>query len=823
MKYGYFDQDAREYVITNPRTPTKWINYVGTLSFGGFVDHTGGALLCRNDPAKNRITKYIQQSPQHAFRGTTLYARVREGDGFCVFSPFFVPSLTEYDRFECHIGLGYTRIVSEFFEVRTEVTIFVPQGEAREIRDIRVTNLAKQARAIDIVPLVEYTHPNAIMQFTNADWVPQTMTSRAVQEGNEPVVLLQYPFMHRDTQVNFFTANRRVSSFETDRRHFLGDNEYGTWACPKALSQDELDSYEAHRGDIIAALLIPMGALGPGETGRAVVQLGQDASIDAAREGIARFRREEEIDSAFAQLRRFWDSYLSHVQATTPDASMNAMVNVHNQHQCHVTKNWSRYLSFYQLGMGLRGLGFRDSAQDVLGVLHADAGEAEKLIRLLLSIQRPDGSAYHSVNPLTREVSIGEAGEYTGEDVCYYGDDHLWIVLAVCEYVKETGAYGFLDERVSFRDGAGRNKDGPQATVQEHMVRALEFTRTHTGAHGLPLLGYADWNDSVNLAAGAESVFIANLYGRALVEMIALCTHRGDRKAAAKYQAHHDEMKKRINEHAWDGNWYVRYFDRDGNPLGSHASAAGQIYANAQSWSVLSGFAWHERARAALDSVRDKLNTRHGIKIATPGYNGFDPAVGGVSTYPPGAKENCGIFLHTNPWVMIAETMLGHGDRAFEYYRQINPAAKNEHIDEYEIEPYVYAQNILADEHPQFGLGRNSWLSGTASWAFQAAVKYILGIRPEHEGLRIDPCIPAAWEGFTAVRRFRNAQYNIEVRNPRHVSKGVRSVTVDGSVLRDNLVPLFEDHAEHRVVVDMGTQAGAAGAAVPEEESVPHA
>jgi cellobiose phosphorylase len=319
-------------------------------------------------------------------------------------------------------------------------------------------------------------------------------------------------------------------------------------------------------------------------------------------------------------------------------------------------------------------------------------------------------------------------------------------------------------------------------------------------------LGYADWNDTVNLRAGAESLFNANLYGKALLEMIALSKHLGDEEALAAYQRAYAEMQGRVNAHAWDGDWYVRYFDADGSPIGSHENDKGQIFTNGQSWPVISGFAPPERARSALDAVHDRLNTARGIKLSTPGYDGYDPDVGGVTTYPPGAKENGGIFLHANPWVIIAETMLGRGERAFAYYRQINPAARNDEIEVFECEPYVYPQNILGDEHPQFGLARNSWLTGTASWMYQAGTQYLLGVRPTYDGLRIDPCIPAAWDGFTVTRVFRGATYQITVRNPDHVCKGVASLEVDGQPLDGNIVPIFADGGEHRVVVVLGKE-----------------
>jgi cellobiose phosphorylase len=377
-------------------------------------------------------------------------------------------------------------------------------------------------------------------------------------------------------------------------------------------------------------------------------------------------------------------------------------------------------------------------------------------------------------------------------------------VLAVAEYLKETGDVAFLKEQIPFYDKDEHDEPIETGTVWEHLKRALKFTHQDTGVHGLPLLGFADWNDTVNLPAGAESLFTAHLYGWALKEMMGLCQVLGKNNQAKRYKRDYKAMRKIVNQVAWDGGWYVRYFDQRGEPVGSQRNPQGQIYTNAQSWAVLSGFASSKRALTAMDAVYQHLNTRNGIKLSTPGYNGYDPEKGGVTTYPPGAKENGGIFLHANPWVMMAETLLGRGERAFQYYQQINPAAKNDVIDEYECEPYVYPQNILGDEHPQFGLARNAWLTGTASWAYQAGLKHIMGVRPEYDGLRVDPCIPPDWPGFMVDRRFRGVLYHITVSNPHGVCKGVAAIRIDGEVIEGTLLPVYTERSEHQVEVVMG-------------------
>lgn len=809
MKFGYFDEPNREYVITNPRTPVKWINYIGTRQFGGFLDHTGGALLCKDDPTFNRLTKYIQQMPSSDFKGTTLYLRTpanlsseEAGQSYRVFSPFFVPTLDPYQRFECRVGLGYTRWITEFYDLRTEITIFVPLQGSCELRDIQITNLRDQAVEVDAIPLVEYSHPDALKQLTNADWVPQTMQSKAVNDGAYKI-LIQYPFQYRDTRINYLTSNHPAASFETDRKLFLGENEYGTFKSPLSLLQPELGNTQALRGDNIAALLHHLGAIQPGMTRRLITQFGQGASLEAVRADLQRFRDAGEFEKELERIRDFWEGYLSALQVDTPDQSTNAMLNVYNPHQCYVTKTWSRYLSYYQLGLGSRGIGIRDSSQDVLAVMASVPDESKDFLHTLLSFQRRDGSAMHQFNPLTLEGSVGDSAELEDRPH-YYSDDHLWCILAGIAYLKETGDLSFLDEIIPFYEKDRLGNSLESGSVIEHFKRGLDFTRNDLGQHGLPLLGYADWNDTVNLPGGAESLFTANLYGKTCLDMIALLEHLGDFSEAEAYRQAYTEMKSRVHSSAWDGEWYIRYIDAEGNPIGSSKNTYGQIYLNGQTWALISGFAPPDRARKAMEAVYARLNTRYGIKLATPGYNGYDPKYGGVTTYPPGAKENCGIFVHPNPWAVIAETMLGNGDRAFQYYSQVNPAARNDMIEVYECEPYAYAQNILGDEHPQFGLARNSWLSGTASWSYLAATQWILGIRPEFTGLRIDPCIPSAWKGFSVDRRFRGQMMHIEVHNPMKTCKGVLKMSIDGEAAEEDIIPNDLPGDEHRIEVWLG-------------------
>ncbi len=808
MEYGFFDDSEREYVITNPKTPVKWINYVGALAFGGFIDHTGGSQLCKGDPALNRITKYIPQLPSSDFKGETAYARLRApgtpAADAAIVSPYWHPCMGEYDRFECRVGMYYTKWVTEISGMRFEVLAFVPRGGSELIRRYRITNLRTEPVQAELFPVVEWSHFDALKQLTNADWVPQTMQSRAVTLPGGRTAIAAAAFMKKDTAVNALAANVPASAWETDRKRFLGENEYGTWREPLSLKGEKLSSRNAVRGDTIAALQLQAATLAPGASTEIITVLTQvdgEASIAPAA---ARYADSAAVDKAFAELSAFWDSYLSVIRVETPDAAFNSMLNLHNPRQCYTTKTWSRYLSLYQLGYGSdRGIGFRDSSQDVLGVIPQIPDEARALMEKLISVQSADGSAYHQFNPLTMAAGRGDSMEYEDRPH-WYSDDHLWIVLAVSSYVKETGDYAFLEKRIPFYEKDKAERPLETGTVLEHLYRGIDFTKTHTGAHGLPLLGFADWNDTVNLPAGAESLFTAHLYGWALRELADLAAWQGGREKTKELLDLYAQMEKAVLDSAWDGDWFVRYFGADGTPIGSAKNEYGKLWLNGQSWSVLSGFGDADgKGRKAMDAVAKHLATEKGIKLSWPGYNGYDREKGGVTTYPPGAKENGGIFLHPNPWAIIAETMLGDGERAFDWYRRINPAAKNAVADEYECEPYCYAQNILADEHPNFGLGRNSWLSGTASWMYQAGVKYILGIRPDHAGLVVDPCIPKAWSGFTVTRKCRGAEYRIAVKNPKNASKGVASLVVDGKPVEGNVIPWF-DSGVHEVSAVLG-------------------
>ncbi|MEF1187060.1 GH36-type glycosyl hydrolase domain-containing protein, partial [Vibrio sinaloensis] len=430
MKFGYFDDNNKEYITTTPCTPIKWCNYVGTLEFGGLVDSNGGVVLCKGDPALNRITKYIAQLPNSDFKGSTVYLKVTNREGNVeVFSPFYTPTLKPLEKFENHTGLSYTTIIAEGYGVRCEATLFVPKDAPVLLEDIKITNISDEALHVDVVPVFEFTHFDALKQLVNADWVPQTMTLKAHQQASGHTVLEQYAFMKRDYAVNLMTADRPATSFDGDRQKFLGNLGYGSWAAPEKLFTDELGNSECLRGDNIGALNLRLGWIEPKQMERTVVQLTQMPSLEQAEPMLEKYRDHQEVDKALDALANHWDNYLAAVQVETPDPAMNSMLNIHNPRQCHTTKNWSRYLSLYQLGYGARGVGFRDSSQDTLGVITHMPEEAREFIERLLSVQNIDGSAMHQFFPSTMEANAGDSREEEDRPD-YYGDDHLWIVYA---------------------------------------------------------------------------------------------------------------------------------------------------------------------------------------------------------------------------------------------------------------------------------------------------------------------------------------------------------------------------------------------------------
>jgi cellobiose phosphorylase len=583
--------------------------------------------------------------------------------------------------------------------------------------------------------------------------------------------------------VGFFAcSNAKAAGFDTQRRDFMGG--YGDWSNPRAVVEGKMNNSLALGWAPVGSQMINL-KLKPGETKTFVFVLGFSENLKEPAKKVACFNNPAVVRKELKKLAAYWEENLNKFSAQTPDSETDHTLNLWNQYQCRTTFNWSRSASYYESGVG-RGMGFRDSNQDTLGFVHMIPDKVKTRIKDLAATQLPDGSAYHQYSPLTKKANYSDHK---------YGDDHLWLLVSVAGYIKETGDIKFLNETVPFANG---NK----ATMYDHLAKAIEFSAKNLGPHGLPRIFFADWNDCLNLDQGkkkAESVMVAQMLVFGAREMVQLAKLAGRAKDAKKYQQLADKMTKRINKVAWDGAWYRRAFTDFGTPVGSRSCKEGKIYLEPQAWGVMAGVADAKRAKQCLDSVNKHLATEHGVLLLDPPYSKFDWRIGSIGVYPPGLKENGAIFCHPNPWVMIAECLNGNGDRAYQYYKAIQPAARNKVADLHKTEPYVYCQMIAGRAHQDFGEGKNSWLTGSACWNFIAATQWILGIRPEYDGLRIDPCIPKHWKGFQVKRVFRGATYYITVRNPKGISKGVKFIILDGKKQTANLIPPSKPGSEHHV------------------------
>ncbi|MGI6668618.1 MAG: GH36-type glycosyl hydrolase domain-containing protein [Acetivibrionales bacterium] len=784
MRYGYFDEVANEYVITRPDTPTPWINYIGSGKYGGIVSNTGGGYSFHKDPQNRRITRYRYNSIPMDRPGRYIYIKDPVTGEY--WNPGFQPSGTKLDSYCCRHGMGYTVLEGEFKGIAASLVYFVPDDRDFEIWLLKVTNTLNTTKKLLIFSCAEFCFWDAIMDQQNVDWVQQINQCR-----HHNGIITWYPHF-ADKSASFFATSGEVKNFDTNLETFIG--KYRSEANPIAVEQGACSNSISYRTNGVGAFCNEI-EIGRGESKELVFILGYAENRDEIRKEIQPYLDPAEAHAALDRLNNYWKEYIGKLHVDTPDRDMNLFVNMWNQYQCKTTFNWSRFVSLYQLGLG-RGMGIRDSAQDTLGVMHTIPYQARDLIVKLLQCQYTDGRAYHLFFPLTGE---GGAGDAPIKKYDWYSDDHLWLILAVNAYLKETGDFGFLETEVLYNDKKTKG------TVWEHLDKALDFTNSNKGPHGIALAGRADWNDTLNLDMGkgiAESVFTSMLFCRAALEMAELSGFLGRKPDEAKYKGLYESMKEAINASCWDGEWYKRAFDDEGKPIGSKENPFGKIFINSQSWAILGGISDMERSRICLDSVKKHLNTRYGITAMYPAYTKFDETKGGITTFYPGAKENGGIFCHTNPWVMIAETMMGNGEQAYEYYIQILPARRNDEAEILEVEPYVYCQNILGKEHPQFGTGRNSWLSGTAAWNLVAASQYILGIRPGYDCLIADPCIPPSWDGFRAYRVFRGAEHRIEIRNPAHVSRGVKRITVNGKEVEK--IPVLPSGSSAEVVVELG-------------------
>jgi cellobiose phosphorylase len=802
MKYGYFDDKNREYVITRPDTPLPWINYLGCQSYFGILSSTAGGYSYYRDARLRRITRSRYNNVPLDFGGRYIYLRDNKSGEY--WSPSWMPTRGDLEDYSCRHGMGYSTISSKYRGIAASTRYFVPLDENLEIWQLTLTNNRLAPVELSAFSSIEFCLWDAQDDSTNF----QRNFSIGQVEIDDEVIYHKTEYRERRNHFAWFACSEPLAGFDTQREAFLG--AWRGWDKPAAVERGESSNSIAYGWSPIGSHHVRV-KLKPGETRQIIFVLGyHDNPVDekfdppnsqtvnkkTVKPVIAKYRDRANVDAAFERLSAYWDGLLGIYQVNTPDIHTNRMVNIWNAYQCMATFNMSRSASTFESGIG-RGLGFRDSNQDLLGFVHMVPERARERILDLAATQLPTGGAYHQYQPLTKKGNNDVGGNFN--------DDPHWLIVGVAAYLKETGDWSILDEPVAF-DSA----PGTEQPLYEHLRRSFRYTLERLGPHGLPLIGRADWNDCLNLncfseepgqsfqtttskdGKVAESVFIAGLFVLAAKELAAIATRRGLKDEAKTCLDEAARMDDAVRKHGWDGEWFLRAYDDFGRKIGSKECEEGKIFIESQGFCVLAGIGLEDgMARTALDSVRKHLATPHGIVLQQPAYSRYYIEYGEISSYPPGYKENAGIFCHNNPWVIIAETMMGNGDAAHDYYSRINPSAREAISNVHRCEPYVYAQMIAGRDAPTHGEAKNSWLTGTAAWNYYAITQWILGIRPEYEGLRVEPVLPERWQGFSVTRKFRGATYRIAV--SRKGAGNKVSLKVDGKAIDGTVVPPAKD------------------------------
>ncbi len=787
MKYGYFSKDEREYIITRPDTPTPWINYLSNGKYCAMISNTGGGYSFYVDPKEQRILRYRYNNIPIDRPGRYIY--IRDNDTSEYWSPTWQPTLKKLENYECRHGLGYTGIKSLYKGINCNIHYHVPLNDNIEVWKLEIKNESSKQKNLNIFSYVEFCLWDAVSDQRDLQYIQNVAVSK--YDYDEKAII--YHFFSLKNGLIFFYSNGDMINYDCDRTSFIGN--YHSESNPICVEKGMCNNSEALGGNPIAAICNRL-ILNPNETKVLIFILGLSKNKSQINEIIQRYRDPELIEISRNQLNKRWEEYLEKFKVNTPDENFNLLINTWNPYQCKTTFDWSRYVSFYETGIG-RGIGFRDFNQDTLGVCHTIPELVRKKLLIIAKNQFENGKVYHLYFPLTGK---GGFPDYINPCMNFFGDDHLWMIFAVNNYLKETGDFSILKEKVSYVEGS-------IGDLYDHLKRGINFTIDHLGPHGFPLVGTADWNDTLNLHGpneNGESVMIAMQFHKALLELSDIARELNLITDNEKYLDIAEKTKIHINKNAWDGEWYIRAFDDNGATIGSQKNEDGKLFLNTQTWAVMSKVALKERALQCMNSVREHLVTEYGIKLLNPPYRRYHPELGGLTTFIPGLKENGSIFCHTNPWAEIAECILGRGDFAYEYYKKIAPTTKNDIAEIHEAEPYIYSQMITGNDHPKYGTAKNSWLTGTAAWTMKAATDWILGIRPEFHGLIIDPCIPTTWNEFNVNRHFRDSIYNIQIKNPKNISKGIEEIIIDNITVENNLIPAFKDNKKHNVIVIMG-------------------
>jgi cellobiose phosphorylase len=797
MKFGFFDDKNREYVITKPQTPWPWINYLGNEDFFSLVSNTGGGYSFFKDPRFRRITRFRYNNVPIDDNGKYFYIN----DNGTFWSPGWKPVKTELDFYECRHGLGYTKITGAKNDLSVEVSYFVPLQISAEFQRVKLKNQGSEKKSFKLFSLVEWNLWNALDDMTNF----QRNYNIGEVEVDGSVIYHKTEYRERRNHYTFYSVNRKIDGFDTDRESFVG--LYNSYSDPDVVRNGNSKNSVAHGWSPIASHSFEI-ELNPGEETELIFVLGYVENEEEkkwqtkkvinktkTKALIHKFSNSEAVESEIKKLKNYWTGLLSNFQVNSHDEWLDRMVNIWNQYQNMVTFNMSRSASYFESGIG-RGMGFRDSNQDLIGFVHLIPEKARERILDLAATQLEDGGAWHQYQPLTKKGNADVGGNFN--------DDPLWLILSTTIYIKETGDFSILEEMVPYN-----NDETKAQPLLDHLNRSFFHVVNNLGPHGLPLIGRADWNDCLNLncfstnpdepfqttenksGGAAESVMIAGMFVLYGTDFAELLNFQGKTKEADNILHQVEKMKKAISNHGWDGEWFLRAYDFFGKKVGSSENEEGRIFIESNGFCTMAGIGeengWPQQA---LDSVKKYLDCEYGIVLNNPAYTEYDLSKGEITSYPEGYKENAGIFCHNNPWIMIGETIAGNGDRAFEYYMKICPSYLEEISDLHRTEPYVYAQMIAGKDAWKPGEAKNSWLTGTAAWNFFAISQHILGIQPGYNGLVINPCIPKNWDGFTVQRKFRGTEYQIKVTNPNHVSKGVKELWVDGKKFFTNTIPV---------------------------------
>ena len=827
--FGYFDDAAREYVITNPATPFPWINYLGNEDFFGLISNTAGGYNFYKDAKFRRITRYRYNGVPMDNGGRYFYIN----DNGTIWNPGWKPCKTPLDSYECRHGMNYTRITGSKNGVEASVLFFVPLKTWAEVQKVTLRNTGTEKKSLKLFSFAEWCLWNAATDMENF----QRNWSTGEVEIDGATIYHKTEYKERRNHYAYYAlSNAPIQGFDTDRESFIG--LYNEFANPQCVCEGKPANSIAHGWSPIASHYIEI-ELAPGESKDYIFLLGyveneqeekfsaedierkqrgellssQDSDVtlvnkQKAQETIRRFATVEAVDQAFDELHAMWDQLLDKYVVKSGDERLDRMVNIWNQYQCMITFNFSRSASFFESGVG-RGMGFRDSNQDLVGFVHQVPARARERIIDIASTQFPDGGCYHQYQPLTKRGNNDIGGGFN--------DDPMWLIFGTVAYIKETGDFSILDEMVPWD-----NEPGTEVSLMEHLRISFNHVVENLGPHALPLIGRADWNDCLNLncfswdpnesfqttennseGSKAESLMIAGLFVFCGKQYVELCQQmKGQEAEALRAQKCIDEMVEAVKQHGWDGEWYLRAYDFYGNKIGSDENEEGKIFIESQGFCTMAGIGLEEgMVDKALDSCKKYLDCEHGMVLNNPAYTTYHVEMGEISSYPAGYKENAGIFCHNNPWVIIGETVAGRGNDAWDHYTKICPAwIKDQQL--HKVEPYVYCQMVAGKDAAKPGEGKNSWLTGTAAWNWYTITQFILGIQPTYDGIVINPCIPTTLKEYEVKRVLRDTIFHISVKNPKGVEKGVSQIIVDGQPIEGSIVKATP--GTHQVEVIMG-------------------